>query len=60
MKGDTLVTVEAMKMEHSITAPFAGTVSALDVENGASVELGQTLVTLEGAASEKQDRLQQA
>jgi biotin carboxyl carrier protein len=48
-----------MKMEHSITAPFAGTVLALDVETGASVELGQTLVTIEAASSEQQDRFEQ-
>jgi acetyl-CoA/propionyl-CoA carboxylase, biotin carboxylase, biotin carboxyl carrier protein len=54
IQDDTLVTVEAMKMEHSIIAPFAGTVSALDVEIGTSVELGQTLVTIEAAALEKQ------
>jgi acetyl/propionyl-CoA carboxylase alpha subunit len=59
MRDDTLVTVEAMKMEHSITAPFAGTVLALDVETGASVELGQTLVTIEAASSEQQDRFEQ-
>ncbi|MGK8487383.1 acetyl/propionyl/methylcrotonyl-CoA carboxylase subunit alpha [Nocardia asiatica] len=40
--GDPVVIVEAMKMEHSLTAPVAGTVELL-VEPGAQVRLDQVL-----------------
>ncbi|WP_174184964.1 acetyl/propionyl/methylcrotonyl-CoA carboxylase subunit alpha [Nocardia barduliensis] len=40
--GDPVVIVEAMKMEHSLTAPVAGTVEQL-VEPGAQVRLDQVL-----------------
>jgi acetyl-CoA/propionyl-CoA carboxylase biotin carboxyl carrier protein len=40
--GDAVVIVEAMKMEHSLTAPVAGTVELL-VEPGAQVRLDQVL-----------------
>ena len=31
-KGDPVVVLEAMKMEHSLTAPITGKVSTLDTE----------------------------
>lgn len=40
--GDPVVVVEAMKMEHALTAPVAGTVELL-VEPGAQVRLDQVL-----------------
>lgn len=46
-KGATLLIVEAMKVMNAITAPRAGTVKAVLVENGQPVEYGQTLVVLE-------------
>ncbi len=45
-KGQTLLILEAMKMENEIAAPEAGTVSSINVENGASVESGQLLASL--------------
>lgn len=45
-KGDTLLILEAMKMENEIAAPEAGTVSSINVEAGASVESGQLLASL--------------
>ena len=45
--GETLVTVEAMKMEHRLTAPAAARVAALAVADGDQVDIGQVLVTLE-------------
>jgi acetyl-CoA/propionyl-CoA carboxylase, biotin carboxylase, biotin carboxyl carrier protein len=35
--------MEAMKMELSLKAPFAGTVTAVDAEAGQQVALGATL-----------------
>ena len=45
-KGQLLLILEAMKMEHRITAPRAGTVEALHVAAGDQVENGQLLVTV--------------
>ena len=45
-KGDTLLILEAMKMENEITAPSDGTVSAVCVAAGDAVEVGKTLVTI--------------
>jgi len=44
VEGQTLVTVEAMKMEHSLTAPAAATVAAVLVGVGDRVALEQELV----------------
>lgn len=46
-KGDTVVVLEAMKMENEIPATQDGTVSSIEVSNGATVETGATLITLE-------------
>ena len=45
--GDTLLIVEAMKVMNPITAPVAGTVKALLVENGQPVEFDQPLAVVE-------------
>lgn len=45
--GTQLVVLEAMKMEHSIRAPQAGTVKALYCQEGEMVSEGATLVELE-------------
>ncbi len=45
--GDTLLIVEAMKVMNPITAPAAGTVKAVLVENGQPVEFDQPLVVVE-------------
>ena len=45
--GDTLVIVEAMKVMNPITAPVAGTVKAVLVENSQPVEYDQPLVVIE-------------
>ena len=44
--GDTVLLMEAMKMENNITAEFGGTVKAILVEAGAQVQSGQALVEL--------------
>jgi acetyl-CoA carboxylase biotin carboxyl carrier protein len=45
--GDTLLIVEAMKVMNQISAPAAGTVKAILVENGQPVEFDQPLVVIE-------------
>jgi 3-methylcrotonyl-CoA carboxylase alpha subunit len=45
--GQTLVVVEAMKMEHAIRAPAAGVVEAVRVRLGDRVREGETLVTMQ-------------
>ena len=45
-KGDTVVIVEAMKMEIPVVAPEDGTVASIDVAVGDMVEAGQSLATL--------------
>ena len=45
--GDTLLILEAMKMEQQITAPHDGTVSSLLCEEGDQVAAGQELVVLQ-------------
>ncbi len=44
--GDTLLILEAMKMNTAVAAPRSGTVRTIPVEAGESVREGQTLVTL--------------
>ncbi|WP_327168141.1 biotin carboxylase N-terminal domain-containing protein [Streptomyces subrutilus] len=53
--GQSLLVVEAMKMEHVISAPHAGTVTELDVTPGSTVAMDQVLAVVapeeeEGAA----------
>ncbi len=45
-KGQPLLTLEAMKMEHALTAPFDGTVETVGVALGAQVSEGAVLVKL--------------
>ena len=46
-KGQKLLTLEAMKMEHSLTAPFDGVVAELNAEAGAQVQVEALLVRIE-------------
>ena len=45
-KGDTVVILEAMKMEIPVVAPQDGTVASIDVAAGDSMEAGALLATL--------------
>jgi acetyl-CoA carboxylase biotin carboxyl carrier protein len=45
--GDTLLIVEAMKVMNPITAPAAGTVRQVLVDNGQPVEFDQPLIVVE-------------
>jgi 3-methylcrotonyl-CoA carboxylase alpha subunit len=46
-KGQKLLTLEAMKMEHSLTAPFDGIVTELNAQTGGQVNEGMILATVE-------------
>jgi len=46
-KGDTLVVLEAMKMEHGLAAPRDGVIASVGVAAGAQVGDGDMLVALE-------------
>ncbi|NEC23784.1 acetyl-CoA carboxylase biotin carboxylase subunit [Streptomyces parvus] len=48
--GQSLLVVEAMKMEHVISAPHAGTVTELDVTAGTTVAMDQVLAVVVPAA----------
>ncbi len=45
-EGDTVIILEAMKMENEIAAPCAGTITSVCVSKGESVDSGKVLVTI--------------
>lgn len=45
-EGQTIMCLEAMKMENNIDAPRAGKITSIDVAQGASVMEGDVLVTI--------------
>lgn len=45
--GDTVLVLEAMKMQHTVAAPYAGTVVQLNVKSGAQVAAGDVLAVVE-------------
>jgi 3-methylcrotonyl-CoA carboxylase alpha subunit len=48
-KGEKLLTLEAMKMEHTLTAPFDGMVAELAVASGDQVQVEALLARIEAA-----------
>ncbi|MDE8654014.1 acetyl/propionyl/methylcrotonyl-CoA carboxylase subunit alpha [Novosphingobium album (ex Liu et al. 2023)] len=46
-KGQKLLTLEAMKMEHTLTAPFDGVVAELNTQAGAQVQVEALLARIE-------------
>jgi acetyl-CoA/propionyl-CoA carboxylase biotin carboxyl carrier protein len=46
--GEPIVTLEAMKMEHVVTASSAGRVTEIGVRRGEQVARGQRLATIGG------------
>ena len=46
-KGQRLLTVEAMKMEHGLVAPFDGVVAELNAKAGAQVQVDAVLAVIE-------------
>jgi propionyl-CoA carboxylase alpha chain len=55
-RGQTLVTMEAMKMEHQLTASSDGVVTEVRVSAGQQVDAGQVLVVIEARADTASDR----
>ena len=51
MRGTPLIVLEAMKMEHSISAPADGTVARVHYAAGDLVEEGAELIAFETEAS---------
>ena len=47
--GQPLLTIEAMKMEHQVVSPAAGTVSEVFVHTGQQLDSGQPLVKVDPA-----------
>ncbi|MEV0821489.1 biotin carboxylase N-terminal domain-containing protein [Nonomuraea rubra] len=47
VKGQAVLVLEAMKMEHRITAPADGVVAAVQVEKGRQVDAGAVLVIIQ-------------
>jgi acetyl-CoA carboxylase biotin carboxyl carrier protein len=45
--GDTVAIVEVMKLMNHVASPVDGVVSAILIENGAPVEFGQVIVTID-------------
>ena len=52
VKGQKLLTLEAMKMEHSLVAPFDGTVAELNAVAGAQVQVEALLARIDPVAGE--------
>jgi 3-methylcrotonyl-CoA carboxylase alpha subunit len=50
-KGQRLLTLEAMKMEHGLVAPFDGVVAELNAEAGAQVQVDAGLARIEKSES---------
>jgi 3-methylcrotonyl-CoA carboxylase alpha subunit len=46
-KGQRLLTLEAMKMEHGLVAPFDGVVAELNTKAGAQVQVDAVLAKIE-------------
>ena len=45
-QGDVIIVLEAMKMETEVRAAKAGTVTSVDVKEGDSVAVGDTLLSI--------------
>ncbi len=46
-RGDSIIILEAMKMENDLRAPVSGTITNLNVKEGTAVEKGVVLFTIE-------------
>ena len=53
--GQPLIWLEAMKMEHTITAPSDGVLAELNVNTGQQVEVGAVLARVESPENAEGD-----
>lgn len=53
--GQPLLWLEAMKMEHKITAPASGTLTALHATPGLQVEVGTLLAVVQEAQEAQEE-----
>ncbi|MBW2177766.1 MAG: biotin/lipoyl-binding protein [Deltaproteobacteria bacterium] len=47
IKGETLLILEAMKMETPVTAPAGGVIATMNVKKGTTVKTGQVIATIQ-------------
>ncbi len=52
--GQVVLVLEAMKMQHRVSAPHAGTVAEIDVKPGQQVAAGEVLAVVEEATEESE------
>ena len=52
-EGDTILILEAMKMQNEVVAPISGTVTAVHCEDGLNVEANVPLVVIEPIMQEE-------
>ena len=52
-EGQTVLILEAMKMQNEVAAPISGTVSAVHCEDGMNVEANVPLIVIEPAMPDK-------
>jgi len=55
-EGQPILVMEAMKMQHTIAAPYAGTVTELPVQTGQQVGAGDVLAVVEMVPEEVAQR----
>jgi propionyl-CoA carboxylase alpha chain len=51
--GETVLVLEAMKMQHTVTAPQTGVVTEIDVRPGVQVAAGEVLAVVEESGAEE-------
>lgn len=51
--GQTVLVLEAMKMQHTVTAPQSGVITEIDVRPGAQVAAGEVLAVVEETGAER-------
>ncbi len=52
-EGETILILEAMKMQNEVAAPISGTVTAIHCEDGVNVEANVPLVVIEPAVPDE-------
>jgi propionyl-CoA carboxylase alpha chain len=58
--GQAVLVLEAMKMQHTVSAPHAGVVTEIDVTPGTQVASGEVLAVVISTSSTDEDNEEQA